>query len=144
MKKRKIKIAMKTKFVYHAIRTKETSIAMISSPASILKDIMIWTKKNTKRKTSRSLKKRRLNEFAAFYQKRKNNINQFAKRKRSDDFLKSETLMRNQKSFCASTTFNEYNLKMNIMCSQEKNLWQTHFENYAYCNTTFINQKVKW
>ena len=49
-------------------------------------------------------------------------MNQFAKKKRSDDFLKSETLMKSQESFCVSTTFNEYNLKMNIICSQEKDL----------------------
>ena len=47
-----------------------------------------------KRKTSKLLKKRCFSEFAAFCQKRKNNMNQFAKRKRFEDFLKDETLMK--------------------------------------------------
>ena len=34
-----------------------------------------------KRKINKSLKKRYFNKSATFYQKRKNNINQFAKRK---------------------------------------------------------------
>ena len=44
---------------------------------------------------NRSLKKRRLSEFATFCQKRKNNMNQFAKKKRFEDSLKNETLMKN-------------------------------------------------
>ena len=116
-KKERIRVATKTKFMYHAIRTKEISITMIFSFVSTLKDIVIWTEKNTKRKTNRSSKERRFNEFATFCQERKNNMNQFAKRKRSENSLKSETLMRNQNNFCVSTTSNEYDSKVNIMCS---------------------------
>ena len=75
-----------------------------------------------KRKTSKSLKKRCLNEFATLCQEQKNNINQFAKRKRFENFLKDETLMKSQNNFCVSTTFNKYNLKINIMCSQKEDL----------------------
>ena len=66
MKKEKIKIATKTKFVYYAMKMKKVSIAMIFSPASALKSIIIWTKKNTKRKANKSSKKRRFSEFATF------------------------------------------------------------------------------
>ena len=41
MKKEKIKVATKTKFMYHAIKTKESLIAIILSLVSTLKDIMI-------------------------------------------------------------------------------------------------------
>ena len=75
MKKERIKIATKTKFMYHAMKMKEISTAMIFSFVSTLKNIVIWTEKSTKRKTNRSLKERRLNEFAAFCQERKSNIN---------------------------------------------------------------------
>ena len=75
MKKEKIRIATKTKFIYHAVKTKENLIAIIFLLVSILKDIVIWTKKNTKRKTNRLLKERRFNEFATFCQKRKNSMN---------------------------------------------------------------------
>ena len=49
-------------------------------------------------------------------------MNQFTKKKSFENFLKSETLMKNQKNFNASTTFNEYNSKINIMCLQEEDL----------------------
>ena len=49
-------------------------------------------------------------------------MNQFAKKKRFENFLKNETLIKSQKSLCVSTAFNEYNLKINIMCSQDDDL----------------------
>ena len=52
-------------------------------------------KKNTKRKTDRLSKKRRFNESATFNQKRRNSINQFMKKKRFDEFLKDETIVKN-------------------------------------------------
>ena len=51
-------------------------------------------KKNTKRKIDKSLKRCRFNKSATFDQKRKNNINQFTKKKRSDEFLKNETIVK--------------------------------------------------
>ena len=74
-KKERIKIATKTKLMYHAMKAKKISIMMIFSLASALKDIVIWTKKNTKRKVNKSSKGRRFNEFAAFCQEQKNNMN---------------------------------------------------------------------
>ena len=94
MKKKRIKVATKTKFMYHAMKTKEDLIAMIFSFVSALKDIVIWTEKNTKRKTNKLSKRRRLSEFATLCQKRKSNMNQFTKRKRSENFLRNETLMK--------------------------------------------------
>ena len=41
MKKEKIKIATKIKLVYHAIKIKEVSIAMIFSSVSTLENIVI-------------------------------------------------------------------------------------------------------
>ena len=81
-------------------------------------------KKNMKRKADKSSKKRRFNEFATFNQKRKNNINQFTKKKRSDEFLKDETIMKSQKNLriFISTSSNKYDSKINIACSQENNL----------------------
>ena len=117
MKKERIKVVMKTKFVYHAIKTKEVSTAMTFSFVSTLENIVIWTKKNTKRKTNRSSKERRFNEFATFCQKRKNSMNQFAKKKHFKDFLRGETLMKSQNNFCVSTTSSEYDSEVNIMCS---------------------------
>ena len=38
------------------------------------------------------------------------------KKKRFENFLKNKTLMKSQKSFCASTAFNKYKSEMNIMC----------------------------
>ena len=93
-KKKRIRVATKTKLMYHAMKTKETLITMIFSPVSALKSIVIWTEKNTKRKMNRSSKERRLNESAALCQERKNSINQFAKRKRFEDFLKDGTLIK--------------------------------------------------
>ena len=122
MKKETIRIATKTKLVYHAMKTKRISIAMIFSSVSILKDIVIWTEKDTKWKVSKLSKERCFNEFATLCQKRKNSMNQFAKRKRFDNFLKSGTLMKNQKNLYVSTMFNEYDSKMNIACSQKKDL----------------------
>ena len=120
MKKEKIKIMTKAKFIYHAMKTKEILIAMIFPFVLTLKNIIIWIKKDMKWKTSKSLKERRFSEFATFCQKRKININQFAKKKRFKDFLKDETLIKSQNNLCVSTTFNEYNSKMNIMCLQKK------------------------
>ena len=79
-------------------------------------------KKEYEKKTNKLLKERCFNEFAIFCQKQKNSMNQFAKRKRFEDFLKDETLMKNQDSLCVSTTSNEYDLKVNIMCLQKKDL----------------------
>ena len=74
-KKRKIKIATKTKFMYHTMKTKEISITMIFSFISTLKGIVIWTEKNTKRKTNKSSKKRCFSESATLCQKWKSNMN---------------------------------------------------------------------
>ena len=52
-------------------------------------------KKSTKRKIDKSLRKRCFSEFATFNQKRKNNMNQFTKKKRSDKLLKNETIIKN-------------------------------------------------
>ena len=41
MKKKRIKVAMKIKFIYHAMKAKENSTAMIFSLVSILKNIVI-------------------------------------------------------------------------------------------------------
>ena len=81
-------------------------------------------KKNMKRKVNESSKERRFNEFAIFDQKRKNNINQFIKRKRFDEFLKNETIVKNQKNLriFISTSSNEYNSKINIVCLQKNDL----------------------
>ena len=65
MKKERIKIATKIKFMYHAIKMKEVSIAMTFSLALILENIVIWTEKSTKRKTNKSSKKRRFSESTA-------------------------------------------------------------------------------
>ena len=43
-------------------------------------------------------------------------------RKRFENFLKDETLIKSQDSLCASTISNEYDLKINIMCSQKEDL----------------------
>ena len=51
-------------------------------------------KKNTKRKINKLSKKRRFSESATSDQKRRNNINQFIKKKRFDEFLKNETIMK--------------------------------------------------
>ena len=51
-------------------------------------------KKNMKRKVDKSSKERRFNELTTFNQKRKNNMNQFTKRKCFDEFLKDETIMK--------------------------------------------------
>ena len=75
MKKKKIKVAIKIKLMYHAMKAKEISIMMIFSLILILKNIVIFIKKDTKRKTNKLSKKRCFNKFATFCQKRKNNIN---------------------------------------------------------------------
>ena len=136
----------KTKFIFHAMRTKNVSTIMISSFISILKDIITWIKKSTKRKVNKSSKKRCFSESATFDQKRKNNMNQFTKRKRFDEFLKDETIVKSQKSFriFISTSSNEYDSKINIVCLQKNDLWQKHFRNFEYCNTTFISREIKW
>ena len=51
-------------------------------------------KKNMKRKVDKSSKKRCFSEFTTFDQERKNNMNQFTKKKRFDEFLKDETIVR--------------------------------------------------
>ena len=137
---------MKTKFMFHAIKTKNVSTTMTFSFISILKDTIIWMKKNMKWKVDRSLKERRFNKSATFDQKRKNNMNQFTKKKRFDKFLKNETIVKSQKSFriFISTSSNEYDSKINIVCSQKNDLWRKHFRNFEYCNTTFTSRKVRW
>ena len=74
-KKRRIKNVIKTKFMFHAMRTKSALTTMIFSFISALKSTITWIKKNTKRKVDRSSKKRCFNKFAAFDQERKNNMN---------------------------------------------------------------------
>ena len=51
-------------------------------------------------------------------------MNQFTKKKRFDEFLKNEIIMKSQKSFCIfiSTSSSEYNLKINIVCLQKNDL----------------------
>ena len=100
--------------MFHAIKTKNISITIIFSFILTLKDTIIWIKKNTKRKVDKLLKKYRFNEFAAFNQKRKNNMNQFTKKKRFDKFLKNEIIVKNQKNLYIfiSTPSKEYNLKI--------------------------------
>ena len=46
------------------------------------------------------------------------------KRKRFNQFLKDETIMKNQESFCIFilTSSNEYNLKINIVYLQKNDL----------------------
>ena len=46
------------------------------------------------------------------------------KRKRFDEFLKDETIVKSQESFriFISTPSNEYNSKINIVCSQKNDL----------------------
>ena len=81
-------------------------------------------KKNIKRKINKLSKECRFNKSATFDQECKNNINQFAKKKRFDEFLKNETIVKSQKSFriFISTSSNEYDLKINITCSQKNDL----------------------
>ena len=51
-------------------------------------------------------------------------MNQFMKKKRFDEFLKNKTIVKNQKSFriFILTPSNEYDLKINIICSQKNDL----------------------
>ena len=51
-------------------------------------------------------------------------MNQFTKKKRFDEFLKDETIIKNQKNFriFISTPLNEYDLKINIVCLQKNDL----------------------
>ena len=137
---------IKTKFMFHAMKIKSASTTMIFSFISILKNTITWIKKNMKRKINKSLKERHFNESATFDQECKNNMNQFTKKKRFDEFLKDEIIVKNQKNFriFTSTSSNEYDLKINIICSQNDNLWRKHFKNFEYCNTTFTNREVKW
>ena len=81
-------------------------------------------KKNMKRKVDKSSKKRHFSESATFNQKRKNNMNQFTKKKRFDEFLKNEIIVKNQKNLriFISTPSNEYDLKINIVYSQKDDL----------------------
>ena len=136
---------MKIKLMFHAMRIKNVSTIMIFSFILILKDTIIWMKKNTKWKVNKSFEERYLNEFATFDQRFKNNMNQFTKRKRFDEFLKNEIIVKSQKSFriFISTPLNEYDLKINIIYSQKNDLWQKHFKNFEYCSTTFISRDVK-
>ena len=137
---------IKIKLMFHAVRAKSDSTTMTLSFISTLKDTVIWMKKSTKRKTDRSSKRRHFSESAAFDQKRKDSMNQFTKKKRFDKFLKNETIVRNQKSLriFISTLSNEYDSKINIVCSQKNDLWRKHFRNFEYCSTTFTNWEVKW
>ena len=51
-------------------------------------------------------------------------MNQFTKKKRFNEYLKDETIVRNQKNLhiFISTPLSKYDLKINIVCSQKNNL----------------------
>ena len=83
---------------------------------------MIWTEKGTKRKAGRPPGGRRLSESAAPCQERRGSMDQFAKRKRSEDSLGGGTLVGSQDSLCASTASSGYGSGVDIMCSQEEDL----------------------
>ena len=52
-------------------------------------------KKSTKRKVDKLFKEYCFNEFVTFDQKCKDNMNQFTKKKRFDEFLENEIIVKN-------------------------------------------------